>query len=123
MSTTGNASLMGVTIMQTSTSGFARPSRITLTPLLDDGTDADDMVVLQSSAKGIREASIGFVTDDDSELDTLREAKDSLAAGTYQDENGDSWTVILAELTSTRVGSSLWDCTARLLVPPVTAGS
>lgn len=123
MSTTGNASLMGVTIMQTSTSGFSRPSRITLTPLLDDGTDADDMVVLQSSAKGIREAQIGFNTDDDSELDTLRAAKDSLASGTYQDENGDSWTVILAELTSTRVGSALWDCTARLLVPPVTAGS
>ena len=123
MTTVGNATLLGVPIMQTSTSGFARPSRVVQTPLLDDGTDADDQVVLQSSAKGIREAQIAFVTDDDDDVADLRDMKDSLVSGTYVDEAGTSWTVILAELTTTRSGHDLWDCTARLLVPPVVEGS
>lgn len=123
MSTVGNAVLFSVTVMQTSTTGFDRPSRVTTTPLLDGGTDADDMAVLQSSAKSIRECRIEFLTDVDDDVDALRAAKDALDTGTYVDETGGSWTVLLAELTTARVGSELWSCSARMLLPPVVAGS
>lgn len=121
--TVGNATLAGVTLLQTSTSGFDRPARLVITPLLDDGTDAADNVVLQSSSLGIREAQIGFSLDDDSDVAALRTAKDALTAETYADEAGNSWLVLIAELTTVRSGGDLWACTARLILESEVVGS
>lgn len=123
MSTVGNATLDGVTIMQTSTSGFDRPGRLVITPLLDNGTFGPDNAVVQSSALGLSEARIEFTTDVDSDVATLRASKDALDEVTYVDEASTSWSVLIAELTTTRSGARLWDCSARLIVVPEVVGS
>ena len=110
------ATLAGVTLLETRTTSPSRPGRLVVTPLLDDGTDAPDTVVIQSSALGIRSIDIGFLLDDDDDMATLEAAKDAAAGVTYVDPFDNEWTVLIAEMTSSRDRPTLWDCSAHLIV-------
>jgi hypothetical protein len=114
----GNATLDGVTLMVTSSSGMAYANVGVITPLLDDGTFAGGNAVMQTAALPFRQETIGFATADIADvvaLDADRDAKDTVS---WTDPDGTVYSVVVFEFTRSRSGNSLWECTAVLVEAP-----
>jgi hypothetical protein len=119
MSTTGNASLDGIDLMQTAETPWSYPDNVVVTPLL--GTDAftTGNAVLQSSALTVLTKQITFTTDDPTDIAAFLADRYAGAEVTYIDPDGAMVAnAVITTLQANRSGAGLYECTATLIQAP-----
>lgn len=120
---TGQVTLDVYPLMQTSETVWAVPDNVSVTPLLDDGSNSIGNAVLQSSGLTVLTKTIGWSTDDKAVFDGLLALRYAGTTVVYIDPEGDAAFVVITSLSAQRTGRSLWEGSATLVQPPATSGS
>ena len=99
----------------TSYTGFDLPDDLQVVRLLSDGTTTHNAVA-QGSGSSFPTAVIGGITDQSNTISGLRGYRASHELITFTDDQSESHTVLVSQLTTSQNKiSGLWDWTATLL--------
>ena len=94
--------------------GFEYPARKTELKLIGNGVDAAN-VVIQESAKGYREAVLGFTAESATDRDTVRGYEESSTVVAFTDYDGTTCDVLVFDFSASPLVSDLWRVTVHLV--------
>lgn len=122
--TLGLVSLGSATdLLDATYSSFAYPPRRTVLPLIANDVGQSQLAVIQDGPKTYRQASLGFIARDTTELELVRSYEESSETVAFIDFAGNSRDVMVISFSPNLRFGDVWDVTVTLLelgepVPP-----